>query len=79
MPTPEEAQAALATLKETASNHAGCSGGERSAWEIVQCFESGRPCDFVECFVRVDGERKQSVFTLLRSLAVGGIGLIDLR
>lgn len=79
MPTPEQAQAAITALRETATNHPGCSGGERCAWEILQCFESGRPCDFVENFVRLDSTRKQAVLTLLQSLAVGGIGLVDLR
>jgi hypothetical protein len=62
-----------------ARGHPGASSGERAAWEIMQNLTDGRPLDFSDCFVRLDGNGKRAVILLLVDLATGKTGLSDLR
>jgi len=76
MPASEEA---LATLKRVARGHPGASSGERAAWDILQNLTAGRPVDFGDAFVRIDGEGRRAVVQFLVDLATGKTGLIELR
>lgn len=76
--SPDTAEA-LSTLQRMARGHPGASSGERAAWEIMQNLTNGRPLDFGDCFVRLDGNGKRAVILLLVDLATGKTGLSDLR
>ncbi len=72
--TPESEQA-LATLRRMARGHPGASSGERAAFELLQNFQAGRPVNFSDCFVRLDGTGKRAVLQLLLDLTAGRTGI----
>jgi len=72
--TPESEQA-LATLRRMARGHPGASSGERAAFELLQNFQAGRPVNFADCFVQLDGTGQRAVLQLLLDLRVGRTGL----
>jgi hypothetical protein len=74
-----EGEDAVSTLRGMARGHPGASSGERAAWEIMKNLTDGRPLDFSDCFVRLDGTGKRAVVMLLVDLATGKTGLNDLR
>lgn len=69
---------ALAALRQKARGHPGASSGERAAWDILQNFAEGSPVNFAECLIRLDGEGRRAVITVLVELASGRVGLLDL-
>jgi len=69
---------ALAVLRGKARGHPGASSGERAAWDILQNFAAGSPVNFAECLIRLDGEGRRAVLTVLIDLASGRTGLSDL-
>ena len=69
---------ALAVLRDMARGHPGASSGELAAWDILQNFAAGTPVNFVECLIRLDGEGRRAVITVLADLATGRTGLSDL-
>lgn len=72
--TPESEQA-LATLRRMARGHPGASSGEQAAFELLQNFQAGRPVNFADCFVRLDGTGQRAVLQVLLDLRAGRTGL----
>ncbi len=70
---------AWANLQQMARGHPGASSGERAAFDLVRNFQAGEPVDLADSFVRLDGEGKRAVVTLLVDLATGKTGLSELR
>jgi hypothetical protein len=73
-----ESEQALATLRRMARGHPGASSGERAAFDLLQNLQAGRPVNFGDCYVRLDGTGKRAVLRLLADMATGGTGLSEL-
>lgn len=69
---------ALAVLRGMARGHPGASSGEHAAWDILQNFTAGTPVNFCDCLIRLDGEGRRAVISVLIGLASGRTGLSEI-